>query len=111
MQANEKQTTKEILRRTITLMSCAESLSSWTISQLKISAPSPELRLLAEVTLELASLTMAAAFVSQSDAERLFWTSDTTRLASFLQHLRTAHENLESWNSSVAVAPLELFEP
>jgi hypothetical protein len=96
MSPNEIQRTREILRRMTSLRSSAESLKIFLSNLQPTSELSPELRSLVAATSAFLSLTTAAVYALQYDAEASQSTGDSTMLESWSQHWRTALENFES---------------
>jgi len=85
---------KQIQRRMTSLTSSMESFQTFLLSLPKTSEPSPGLLCAAAATSDLVSLMMAAAAVSQSEMDRLYWTNDLARLRNLKGLWHTACENL-----------------
>lgn len=96
MQLDEKQLTRELLRRMTSLTISAETLIKYLSSWQKISEQSPLLQSQAAATLELVSLMTAALRVSQYAINRSSWTGGSQELESWREHWHTAYENFET---------------
>jgi len=95
MQIEDRQRTREILRRTTSLMSSGETLIRFLTNVQQTSAQSPVLQSQAVVTSELVSLMTEALRVLQFAINRSSWTGASTELENWRAHWRTALENFE----------------